>query len=381
MDKKIPLMLDSTVLKQVPKLNSELFKELVKYTRADIYNLYISEIVEQEFISWIKAEAQNAFDTVTKATMSLNKYYEEPSIFGFNLGFNATVFAAENQINGILKKVVESWESFKEKTNATVIPIRQDHGKLVMDAYFKGEKPFSKIKNRTDIPDAFIYCSLKDLLECNDKVIFVSSDKRFSQAIQNEKLICFESLSDLFSKGPSKLDAQFFNSLDGKNRVFTLVKIYEDEIRMKLVREIELSDITDNIGQEFIDIAIGQYKDASTSVLDLKMHINEIKNISELSFLVPFSAKVNCAVESLAAKDELIMLNDHRLKNINKEVDDNGDFRLSEHHHYSVIGHFSLNFDKTDPSTWKAQKKSNSFWSEHEVIEITVTLEDIQAAA
>jgi len=38
----IPLMLDSTVFKQVPKLNSQLFKELVKYTRVGIYKLYIS---------------------------------------------------------------------------------------------------------------------------------------------------------------------------------------------------------------------------------------------------------------------------------------------------------------------------------------------------
>ena len=67
-------MLDSTVFKQVPKLNSELFNELVKYTRANLYDLYISEIVEQEFVSWIRGEAQNAFDTVTKATKSLNKY-------------------------------------------------------------------------------------------------------------------------------------------------------------------------------------------------------------------------------------------------------------------------------------------------------------------
>lgn len=381
MDKNIPLMLDSSVLKQVPKLNSELFKELVKYTRADIYKLYISEIIEQEFLSWIKAEAQNAFDTVTRATKSLNKYYDKPNILGFKFEFNATVFAAESQINEILQKVVDNWVAFKEKTNAIVIPIHRDHGKLVMDAYFKGEKPFSKIKNRSDIPDAFIYYSLKDLLECNDKVFFISSDKNFSQAIQNEKLICFESLSDLFSKGPSKLDALFFNSLDDNNRVFILVKIYEEEIRRKLVWEIELNNITGDAGQEFIDIAIGEFNDISTSVLELEMHINEIKNISGLSFLVPFSARIKCLVESHATKDELTMLNDHRLKNIDKEVDDNGDFKISESHLYSVIGHFSLIFDETDPSTWKEQNKSDSFWLEREVKEITVTLEDIQTDA
>jgi len=71
MDKIIPIMLDSTVFKQVPKLNSQLFNELVKCIRANLYSLHISEIVEQEFLSWIKVEAQNSFDTVIKATKSM----------------------------------------------------------------------------------------------------------------------------------------------------------------------------------------------------------------------------------------------------------------------------------------------------------------------
>lgn len=123
MEKNIPLMLDSTILKQVPKLNSELFNELVKYTRANLYSLYISEIVEQEFVSWAREEAQNAYDAVAKATKSLNKYYDGPSIFGLKLELNATILTAESEINGILKKVTENWISFKEKTNSTVIPI------------------------------------------------------------------------------------------------------------------------------------------------------------------------------------------------------------------------------------------------------------------
>ncbi|ABX49689.1 hypothetical protein Sbal195_2521 [Shewanella baltica OS195] len=381
MDKVIPLMLDSTVFKQVPKLNSELFNELVKYTRANLYSLYISEIVEQEFISWVRAEAQNSFDTVTKATKSLNKYYEEPSILGLDFGFNVTVIAAEGQINRILKKVTDNWVSFKEKTGVTVIPIHAEHGKIVMDSYFKGETPFSSIKNRTDIPDAFIYCSLNELLKSHDKVIFVSSDKKFTKAIQNENITCFESLSNLFSEGPKQLDTRFFNSLSGDNKFFTLIRIYEDEIHRKLTQEIEFTDLEDVLGDEIIDLAVGEYSDASTDVIEIKKNFNEVKNISGLSFLVSFEAKLKRSVESCATKDELIMLDDQRLKNIVKEVDDNGDFRVFENHFYCVSGHFSLKFDDSDPSTWREQKKSDSFFVQREIVEISVVLEDIQENA
>lgn len=245
----------------MPKLNSELFKELVKYTRADLYSLFISEIVEKEYISWIRLEAQSAFDTVTKATKSLNKYYEEPNILGFGLGFNATLFAAEGQINGILKKVSDNWLAFKEKTGATILPIQPEHGKMVMDSYFNGEKPFGGIKKRSDIPDSFIFCSLNDLLKCNEKVIFVSSDKRLCKSIGSERIICFDSLSDLFSEGPARLDSRFFRSLDNNNKFYALVKIYEDEIQRKLVREIEFTDLSDIFGDKAIQVAVGDYSD------------------------------------------------------------------------------------------------------------------------
>src|SRR5680860_671642 len=299
MKKNIPIMLDSTVLKQVPKLNSELFNELVKYTRANLYSLFISEIVEKEYISWVRLEAQSAFDTVTKATRSLNKYYEEPNILGYGLSFNATIFAAEGQINGILKKVTNNWLAFKERTSTTILPIQPEHGKMVMDAYFNGEKPFGGIKKRFDIPDSFIFCSLNDLLKSNDKVIFVSSDKILCKSICSEKIICFDNLSDLFSEGPARLDSRFFRSLDGNNKFYALVKIYEDEIQRKLVREIEFTDLSDIFGDEPIEVAVGEYSDLSTNVIKIWINFNKAQNISELSYLIPFEAKVKCVIESL----------------------------------------------------------------------------------
>lgn len=381
MDKNIPLMLDSSTFKQVPKLNSQLFKELVKYTRVGIYKLYISEVIEREFITWIQTEAQGAFDMVTKATKSLNKYYEEPNILGLSLGSNLTVFAAENQINGVLKKVVNNWEEFKNKTNATVLPIDESHGKLVMNAYFSGEKPFDKIKNRSDIPDAFIYYSLLELLKSHEKVIFVTSDKRLLKNIQNEKIICFENISDLFSDGPSKLDDRYFNSLEDDNKVFTLFTIYEEEIQKKVKREIELSDLIEEIEEGLIDLVIGEYRNVSTDAVDLKVNINDIKNITELSFIVPFSASISHSVSSNATKAELSLLNDQRLINIEKNVNDNGDFEIDEKHYTLVNGHFSIAFENSNPSTWKEKKTPDHFWSEPEISEISVSVEDIQANA
>jgi hypothetical protein len=380
MEKSIPIMLDSTILKQVPKLNSALFNELVKYIRADIYSLYVSEIVEQEYISWIRGEAQNSYDLVAKATNSLNKYYEEPSILGFKFEFISTTSIAANHINGILKKVNDNWISFKERTKATVIPIYPEHGKTVMDAYFSGGKPFSKIKNRNDIPDAFIFCALNELLKSNEKVIFISSDKKFTEEIQCENIICFDNFSNLFNFGSTRLDARFFSSLEGDNKFFTLFRIYEDEIQRKLVSEIEFSDITDIIDDMIVEEAVGEYSDISTNVIDLIKKFDEATSISEFTYLVSFEAKAKCTVDSYATRDEIAMINQQRLNNIDKEVDDDGNFKVSECYFYNFSGHFSVKLDDSDPSLWKEQKKEGIF-EQLEIQEITVTLEDIQQDA
>lgn len=377
MEKNIPIMLDSTILKQVPKLNSALFNELVKYIRADIYSLYVSEIVEQEYISWIRGEAQNSYDLVAKATNSLNKYYEEPSILGLKFELNSTTSIAASHINGILKKVNDNWVSFKEKTKATVIPIHPEHGKTVMDAYFNGGKPFSKIKNRNDIPDAFIFCALNELLKSNEKVVFISSDKKFTEEIQCENIICFENFSKLFNSGSTRLDAKFFSSLEGDNKFFTLFRIFEDEIRRKLVSEIEYSDNTDIIDDMIVEKAVGEYSDISTTVMDLIIKFDAATNISELTYLVSFEAKVKCTVDSYATKDEIVMIDQQRLNNVDKGVDDDGNFEVSECYFYNFTGHFSVKFDDSDPSLWKEQKKEGIF-EEPEIQEITVILEDIQ---
>lgn len=376
MKKTLPLVLDSTIFKQAPKLQSELFHELIKYTRANLYSLYISEIVEQEFVSWVREEAQNAYDTVTKATRSLNKYYEEPSILGLNFDFQPTVVMAGNEINGILKKVTNNWRLFKERTNATVIPILPEHGKIVMDAYFSGSKPFSSVKNRNDIPDAFILCSLHEILKSNEKVIFVSSDKKFIKSIQCDNIKCFESLSELFVSGPAKLDVNFFNSLDVNDKFLSLTKIYEDEINKKLVEELEYSDIDDILGEHLRGNTIGEYDETSVKVVKLEKKYSEARSISRLSYLVSFDAELKYIIHSSATKDDLILIDDQRLENIEKEVDDNGNFKINESRFYSVSGHFTVKFDDSDPSSWKEQENGKLF-KKREIKEITVDLEDI----
>lgn len=380
MNKEIPVMLDSTVLKQVPKLNSILFRELVRYVHIGVFKLYLSEIIEKEYLSWIRVEAQKAYDDVVKATESLKKYHEEPNIFGMSLSYNIAADVAQNHINDVLKKVVNNWEEFKEKASVTVLPIENSHGRQVMTSYFSGDAPFKNIKSRSDIPDGFIYCSIVDLLETYKKVLFISHDKNLTKRISSDKIACFESLSNLFSSDEYKIRESFFNKLEENDRAIYLLKYFSDEVHRKAEREIELSDLITDIETEMEGDVIGDYINFSTSVENIAFDMKNIRNISESSYLLPFSATLSHSLSSEASGDDLSFCSEARINGLEKNIKDDGRFELSESSLNKVQGNLSITFSDSNPLSWK-EKKSDSLFSEPEIDEIVVCLEDIKLNA
>lgn len=377
MNEEIPVMLDSTVLKQIPKLNSQLFKQLVRYANVGKFKLYLSEIVENEYLTWIGAEAQKSLDNVVKATESLNKYYDEPDIFTQAFSFNMTASIAQNHINDVLKKVINNWKEFKKKANVTVLPIKDSHGSLVMASYFSGNAPFKNIKNRSDIPDGFIYCSIVDLLEDNKKVLFVSHDKNLTNRIRSDKLICFENLSDLFSSDKYRIQEEFFHQLEESVKAKYLIKYFADDVHRKSEREIEISDIIDDFESNVVDNIIGEYVSFSTNVESLELDIENIIAISEFSYLLPFSARLSHLLSSEASSDDLSFCSEARIKTLEKSIKEDGLFEVSESSLNRVQGSLSVTFSDSNPLSWK-EKKADSVFSVSAINEIVVCLEDIK---
>lgn len=375
-------MIDSSIIRQIPKLNSPLFKQIIKYIHIGRFCLYISEIIEQEYLTWIQKEAQEAYNTVVKASESLNKFYDEPEIFGIKMHLNITADVAGNHINEILKKISSNWKNFKEQTDAIILPIGNDHGKLVMNAYFDGSAPFKTKKNRSDIPDAFIYCSLLDLLHEHEKVIFISQDKEFCNRIKNDNIIVFNNLTELFNCDEYKLTDAYFNELPDERKREYLFKYYKDEIIKKTKRQIELSDLISDIEYEYRANTIGNYRNEYSSAEFIEFNYNKVNNLSPNIYLIPFSAKVKYTISSEATNNDLENYSKERLKNLTeKSINDNGLYDVSEEIEYSVFGNVSVKFAETNPLLWEEQEVKDSLFKELEITEITVTIENIEKNA
>lgn len=376
---QIPLMLDSTVYKQIPKLNSQLFKLLIKYTRIGIFKFYISEIVENEYLTWIQEESQEALNKVVSATESIKKYYDDPEIFGIKMNYNITATIAKSQIDGVIKNLIANWETFKNKTSMTVLPIDKNHGRLVMNAYFKGEPPFKKRKNRSDIPDAFIYYTLQDLLKDNTKVVFVSSDKEFAKCIKSEKIIVFSGLPELFACNEFKLTDSFFIESTYDERAKNIFHYFQDDIIYKAEHQIVLSNIFDEIEQNILDNRIGEYKDIYTYTNSISFDNSSLSVVDKTAFLVSFTAIISHSIKTEASKDDLSFINKERIDNLKENVvNDNGMFDIVEVYSTKVSGTISIAYVDSNPLLWEKIKDENKLFSDEELNEITITVENIE---
>lgn len=382
MNYKIPLIIDSSIYKQIPKLNSPLFIQLIKYIRLNIFELYIPEIVENEYLTWIRKESQEAYDTVVKATESLNKYYEDENIMGFELKYNFAASVAGNQINEILKKIFDNWRKFKINTNATILPINNNHGKIVMDAYFYGKTPFKSVKNRADIPDAFIYYSMLDLLKRNKRIVFISQDKEFCNKIAEKRISIFTNLSELFKCNDYKISDDYFMTLQNAEKTKALFQYFRDEIILKIERKLCISDSISEFEKEYWDILIGNYKEVTLKVESINFDVEKVNGIKKYTFMVPISAKIIHTFYTEASKDEVDAINIERVNGLfEKSINEKMLYDITEKFQYTVIGNISISFAKSNPLFWEEKKVFKNFFNEKEIKEIKIDIENLEKLA
>lgn len=265
-------------------------------------------------------------------------------------------------------------------TNTIILPIDSSHGELVMNSYFSGEIPFKNLKNRSDIPDAFIYQSIKDLLKTKEKILFISQDKGFIKRINSDQIVCFESLSKLFLTGEYEIKDDFFQKLEQDDKTVFLFRYFSDDIQRKAIYEIELSFVLMDIEEELEDIVIGKFIAVSSTVEVITFDEKNIKKTSKNTYLLPFSTTVTHSVESETNKDDLSLINEENTRDIEKKVNDEGLFEITESIKDIFQGHLSIVFDSSNPLLWKEKVDGHGFFEKRDIKEIVISLEDMEKA-
>ena len=103
--------------------------------------------------------------------------------------------------NNIIDIEEKKWGDFIKISNAKLYNYDKEISTQVFEDYFEGNTPFSALKERKDIPDAFIFQDIKKISQSvDDNVYVITNDKKFKKEIEEKipKTTTYSSIDEFF---------------------------------------------------------------------------------------------------------------------------------------------------------------------------------------
>ena len=168
---------------------------------------------------------------IEKRSEPLNKVIEAINQVPVDYGKNE-IEEMQNKLTCLKNNVIDieekKWRDFIKISNAKLYDYDKEISTQVFEDYFEGNPPFSALKERKDIPDAFIFQDIKKISQSvDDNVYVITNDKKFKKEIEVKipKTTTYSSIDEFF-KDPN------FESVKEKYDKF----LSEETIKLKLLK-------------------------------------------------------------------------------------------------------------------------------------------------
>ncbi|MBW2740174.1 MAG: DUF4935 domain-containing protein [Deltaproteobacteria bacterium] len=239
----IHLVLDSSIFRQKPRLDSLEFKSIAYLAQKNNIRLHVPYFVEGEFVSFLENKQEERIDRAIKHLEAASKYKNTGPATINILELLENVKSTKKEI------IIERSRSFIDwlsEINAERYPLNEQETQKALDAYFYGKLPLKEPKVRKDIPDSFIFQTILSLKEEYKVDLYaVIHDNSLREACEKSGLKCFDDLSKF-------IELNFIQELlkqklidDNKVRVFKYIielTNSKDESILDAVESLLLSD-------------------------------------------------------------------------------------------------------------------------------------------
>jgi hypothetical protein len=290
----IQIVIDSSVYRKDDVFISSNLKQITELGKLGLITIHIPWFVYKECTSGF--------------TDTLNKELDK-SIFGIDT-FNAQIRGVEDSLliskskEELLerKKCIEQfvhdlWKKYISESKAKLIEFDKSKSKTVFENYFKGNRPFSSLKNRKDIPDAFIFQELESISKF-DMLYFISEDGNLlKEAAKLPKVICYNGLDSFYSSTHYTPIKQEYDTITE----------YKESLAFVLGQKQLMFDSVDKFLKEeglkffFEDVYIPSNSNEGTliqvnKITDIKLSEENIKHINN-TFYLPVEVHADGLVE------------------------------------------------------------------------------------
>lgn len=337
------VILDTNILFKDPFFKNTDMQKLISLTKKDIVNLYIPEVVWNEFKSQRIQEYNKTFSEYEKKLDTLK---------------NKTILSTERKIlNDSIQKFNESkdllfksldnrLDNFTKTTNLQIIKNDINDLNKMWDMYFTGELPFKNIKSREDIPDCFIYLAI---LNINDPHV-ICNDNTLKSALDNKNINTYTTIDDFLTKCSTYIqnainvrnqtelnEIQFF-LCNNTNNLETIMKSL-------LEHELENAQIYDNsIPDDNHEGTI----EGIPSIDNIKIDVSSYENNGDDFFSFNFSCSFTNYVEYYIFKADFWTFDEKEIEGVSIQDWNDHYFLAEEEMDICCNGTISIQIKRTD---------------------------------
>ena len=372
----IHVVIDTSIYRTDPKREKAAFRVLTKLATNGFVRVHIPHVVEREFSTQQLSSLESTFGEARKFVTSIRKRVSESLIQEVN-GIDDHIQAFRSIAEAEVANSLSKWATeIGAETHAT----QPHHGELVLNAYFKGDAPFSQPKERKDFPDAFIYESIRDLAKLRGNIHVVSADENLRNACSRVTGVTAHDVLEGFLKSKLCVEAsKHLEHLEKLNQFRANIVSYKPDL-LNHINQLLLDYLPykqfedqyfksdDNFG------AVEMMEDAE----DIEIDDSKIELLGVDTLLVPFSCRLGALVYySIFAADYWAMADNETLGITVHQSENSSDHYLeaSEDVTLEIHGVFSISFE-FDVEEMITDHKSD-FTSYLE--DADVTLEDVKS--
>jgi hypothetical protein len=343
----IHLVIDTTVLRNDPARKKAAFRSLKRLAEAGEITLHVPHIVAEEFLSQQEEQYLSGLSEIKTSVVKFKKKHIPNEL-------RRQLDNTEQQINRMKEELAvfarADFDLWITAISGEIHYISESHGKKVMDAYFSGSAPFHEKKRREDIPDAFIWQVILDLVDSLGKVYVVSGDGAIKTAAKGlTGISCFSNLDEFIASDTCQTPLRNNQAKSNFQRTVSIASQILDRIKSTI--ESEVVDILDGKTVTSQQIPDDNNEATITSIgnpEDIDILLCEVEYYGDGLFVVPVAFYSECLVSYAIFKSDFYCLTEERSEQISISDLNDHYYDAEEDYVLSIKGSVTIDFGSAE---------------------------------
>jgi hypothetical protein len=342
------VVLDTSIYSGNPRRSSPPFRALIRLAKANVVQLHVPEITKREFTGQQREKIETSLKEVAAALNKLRRIVDDGQL-GI---FTPDTIEAVKEATAMAKTVAEAeFVGWLNDVKATESTITVEDAQGAFNGYFDGVPPFKSIKNREDIPDAFIWQAVKRIAAEHKDLHFVVGDNTLrATADDHEEITTYARLDEFIQidECQNALKELSANENREANRTRVLARLphitagltkrlQSDMVNALVGKEVKGSSIPDDNNEGMV-IGVG---DAD----DVEFDFAQIEYYGDDDIGIPFTTSVGCTLNYAVYKADYYLLDEDKMERMSIDERNRHYYDVDEEYTLTVKGVLSLKID------------------------------------